>query len=49
MYVVLYNMVWSKVYMEDEPKFAELQGLKAVKTVAKTRTSDRIKATNRKK
>ena len=48
MYVVLYNMAWSKVYVEDEPKFAELQGFKAVKAAAGTRKSSRAKATNKK-
>ena len=34
MNVVLYNMVWNEVYVDDEPMFAELQGFKAVKAVA---------------
>ena len=34
MNVVLYNMIWNEVYVEDEPMFAELQGFKAVKAVA---------------
>ena len=42
MNVVLYNMIWNKVYVEDEPMFAELQGFKAVKAVAvETRRSKR--------
>ena len=48
MLVVLYNMVWQKVYVENEPMFAELQGLKALKAVAGTRESSRAKATNKK-
>ena len=49
MLVVLYNMVRQKVYVENEPEFAELQGFKAVKTVAGTRKSSRTKSPNKKK
>ena len=49
MFVVLYNMVWEKVYVEDEPKFAELQGFKAVKAVAEPRKSTRTKRESKKK
>ena len=34
-------MIWNKVYVEDEPMFAELQGFKAVKAVAGTRKPNR--------
>ena len=49
MLAVLYNMVWEKVYVEDEPKFAELQGFKAVKAVAEPRKSTRTKRESKKK
>ena len=49
MLVVLYNMVWQKVYVENEPKFAELQGFKAVKAVAGTQKSGRAKVVSKKK
>ena len=49
MFLVLYNMVWEKVYVEDEPKFAELQGFKAVKAVAEPRKSARTKRESKKK
>ena len=49
LYVVLYDMILGKVYVEDEPGFAELQGFKAGKQVANTRSSSRTKAASKKK
>ena len=34
--IPVYNMIWNKVHVEDEPMFAELQGFKAAKAVAGT-------------
>ena len=48
MNVVLYNMIWHEVYVEDEPMFAELQGFKAVKAVAGSRKSKRNMAGSKK-
>ena len=48
MNVVLYNMIWNGVYVEDEPMFAELQGFKAVKAVAGSRKSRRNMAGSKK-
>ena len=48
MNVVLYNMIWNQVYVEDEPMFAELQGFKDVKAVAGSRKSKRNMAGSKK-